>query len=96
MIFTIQKFFVHEQNLLTLHITEMYFLYRRISSENMTLREDQDRKTREIADLSDVGKRREEELQRMDQELKRIGQELANANAAKVLYAKTYFGAGIV
>ena len=67
----------------------MYFLYRRISSENMTLREDQDRKTREIADLSDVGKRREEELQRMDQELKRIGQELANANAAKVLYAKT-------
>ena len=56
----------------------------------MTLREDQDRKTREIADLSDVGKRREEELQRMDQELKRIGQELANANAAKVLlYAKT-------
>ena len=59
-------------------------LYRRISSENMTLREDQDRKTREIADLSDIGKRREEELQRMDQELKRIGQELANANAAKV------------
>ena len=56
----------------------------------MTLREDQDRKTREIADLSDVGKRREEELLRMDQELKRIGQELANANAAKVsLYAKT-------
>ena len=56
----------------------------------MTLKEDQDRKTREIADLSDVGKRREEELQRMDQELKRIGQELANANAAKVLlYAKT-------
>ena len=56
----------------------------------MKLREDQDRKTREIADLSDVGKRREEELLRMDQELKRIGQELANANAAKVLlYAKT-------
>ena len=55
----------------------------------MTLREDQDRKTREIEDLSDVGKRREEELQRMDQELKRIGQELANANATKVLYAKT-------
>ena len=56
----------------------------------MTLKEDQDRKTREIADLSDVGKRREEELLRMDQELKRIGQELANANAAKVLlYAKT-------
>ena len=84
-----QKFFVYKQNLLIVHITEMYFVYRRISSENMTLREDQDRKTREIADLSDVGKRREEELQRMDQELKRIGQELANANAAKVLYAKT-------
>ena len=50
-----------------------------------------DRYAREVADLSDVGKRRDQELKRMEDERKQMGEELAKANATKVTWFERDF-----
>ena len=66
------------------------FVNYRIKSENIQLKQERDRYVTEIADISDVGKRREQEFLRLEEDMKKIGEELGKANAAKVIN-KSYF-----
>ena len=55
-----------------------------MNSENLQLKEERDRHVRELSDMSEVGKRRDQELIRIEEELKTTSEELQKANAAKV------------
>ena len=57
----------------------------RYKSENIQLKQERDRYVTEIADISDVGKRRDQEFLRLEEGMKKIGEELGKANAAKVI-----------
>lgn len=56
-----------------------------MNSENLQLKEERDRHVRELSDMSEVGKRRDQELIRIEEELKTTNEELQKANAAKVI-----------
>ena len=55
-----------------------------MNSEVLQLKEERDRQARELSDMSEVGKRRDQELIRIEEELKTMSEELQKANAAKV------------
>ena len=57
-----------------------------MNAENLQLKEERDRHVRELGDMSDVGKRRDQELLRIEEELKTTSEELQKANAAKVTF----------
>ena len=56
-----------------------------MNAENLQLKEERDRHVKELGDMSDVGKRRDQELLRIEEELKTTSEELQKANAAKVI-----------
>ena len=56
-----------------------------MNSENLQLKEERDRHVRELSDMSEVGKRRDQELVRIEEELKTTSEEVQKANAAKVI-----------
>ena len=51
-----------------------------MNSENLQLKEERDRHVRELSDMSEVGKRRDQELIRIEEELKTTNEELQKAN----------------
>ena len=53
-------------------------------SENAQLKQDHERHVSEIADLSDIVNRRDQELKRSEDEKKEMREELSKANASKV------------
>ena len=55
-----------------------------MSSENLHLKEERDQFAKELSDVSEVGKRRDQELLRMEEEMRTMSEELQKANAAKV------------
>ena len=57
-----------------------------MNAENLQLKEERDRHVKELGDMSDVGKRRDQELLRIEEELKTTSEELQKANAAKVTF----------
>ena len=55
-----------------------------MNSEIIQLKEERDRYARELSDVSEIGKRRDQELHRMEEDMKTMSEELQKANAAKV------------
>lgn len=62
-----------------------------MNSEVLQLRDERDRQARELSDMSEVGKRRDQELIRIEEELKTMSEELQKANAAKVSCVRQCF-----
>ena len=62
-----------------------------MNSEVLQLKEERDRQARELSDMSEVGKRRDQELIRIEEELKTMSEELQKANAAKVSFVRQFF-----